>query len=164
MGASPEQLDRLVQQLRGRIGVTGPTVTRRVEAGALAKFGRATGQTDPRFLDPRQPDGAMIAPPTYLSVFCNDTMGGGVITHDLPFDMFLHTDDAVEIHAPIRAGDDITAVARYADVYLKQGRNGPMLFQIAEMTLTNQHGAKVATVSVGSVSFDAPATVSVAHG
>jgi hypothetical protein len=164
LAASPEQLDRLVERLRARIGITGPTATRRIEAGALAKFARATGQTESRYLDPRQPEGAMVAPPTYLSVFCNDTMGEGLITHDLPFDMFLHTDDAVEMHAPIRAGDDITAVARYADVYLKQGRNGPMLFQIAEMRLTNQHGAEVATVRVGSVSFDAPATVAVSHG
>src|SRR6201986_2979411 len=100
MAATPEELEALIERLRARIGTTGPVGTRRIEAGALAKFARATGQTDPRFLDPRQPEGAMIAPPTYLSVFCNDTMGEGVITHDLPFDMFLHTDDAVEVHTP----------------------------------------------------------------
>lgn len=164
MAASPAELEDLVTRLRTRIGVKGKTVTRLVEAGALAKFARATGQSDPCYLDLEQPDGRMKAPPTYLSVFCNDTMGDGLIDHDLPFDMFLHTDDAVEVHAPIRAGDRITAVAAYADAYLKQGRNGPMLFQFAEMTLFNARDEKVATVRVGSVSFDAPATVGERHG
>jgi hypothetical protein len=73
---------------------------------------------------------------------------------DLPFDMFLHTDDQVESRRPILAGDQIRAVARYADAYVRVGRNGPLLFQIAEIILTNQKREDVATIRVGSAAFD----------
>jgi acyl dehydratase len=154
---SAEELQRHVERLRKRIGTTGVPATRKVEAGALIKFARATGQTDPIFLDEEQARrglfGAVIAAPTYLSTFCADAMSG-LIDLDLPLSMFLHTDDIVELGEPIRAGDCISAVARYADAYIREGRSGPLLFQITEMTLTNQNGEHVALVRVGTVSFD----------
>src|SRR5689334_3908493 len=108
----------------------GPTCQRRIEAGALIKFARATGQTDPLYIDEeaaaRGPFGVLIAPPTYLSTFANEALVG-LMAQDLPLDMFLHTDDIVEMGMPIRAGDWITANAVYADAALRQGRNGPLL-------------------------------------
>jgi acyl dehydratase len=65
----------------------------------------------------------------------------------------LHTDDQVEIHAPIRPGDTIKAFARYAGAQRKDGRQGPMLFQSADLILERQGGAPVATVRIVSVSF-----------
>lgn len=157
----PGALDALVQRLRGRIGMTAAPVTRPIEAGALIKFSRATGQTDPLYLDrdaaAAGPFGAILAPPTYLSTFVADAMGGQLMDLDLPLAMFLHTDDAVELGAPILAGNEITAVARYADAYLREGRNGPLLFQFAEVDMTNQDGAFVAQLRVGAVSFNSPA-------
>lgn len=155
--ATITELQPHLVRLRERIGMTGPAITKKIEAGSLIKFARATGQTDALYLDEaaaaRGPYGAIIAAPTYVSIFCHDTLAD-LITFDLPLSMFLHTDDAVELGPPIRAGDTIDAVARYADAYLREGRNGPLLFQIAEVTLTNQHSAHVATVRVGAVSFD----------
>lgn len=160
MAATLELLRPHAERLKGRIGTTGATVVRRVEEGALVKFALATGQTDPLYVDPeaarRGPYGAVLASPTYLSTFTNGTMGDGFFDFDLPVKMFLHTDDAVELGAPIVAGDEISATARYADVYLRQGRSGAMLFQVAELTMTNQRDEHVATLRVGSVSFDSP--------
>jgi hypothetical protein len=96
----------------------------------------------------------VLAPPTYLSVFTNDTLGHGLMVKDLPFGMFLHTEDQVESFRPIVVGDVITAVARYADVHVREGRNGPMLIQVAEISLTNQRREMVATIRVGSAAFD----------
>jgi acyl dehydratase len=67
--------------------------------------------------------------------------------------MFLHSDDIAELGAPILAGDEIRASARYVDAYLREGKRGPMLFQTAEMKLTNQADAHVATVRVSAVSL-----------
>ncbi|MDO7842289.1 FAS1-like dehydratase domain-containing protein [Sphingomonas immobilis] len=155
--ATAADLQPHVDRLRTRIGTIGPGVSRRIEVGALVKFAHATGQTDPLYIDEaaaaKGPFGAIIAAPTYVSTFCAETMAG-LLTFDLPLSMFLHTDDAVDLGVPIRAGDVISGEARYAEAYLREGRAGPLLFQIAEMTLSNQDGARVATVRVGSVSFD----------
>lgn len=146
-------------RLQARIGLEGPRFQRRIEAGALIKYARATGQTDPAYIDEnaaaRGPHGMIIAPPTYVGTFCNDALAG-VIASDVPFDIFLHSDDVVKSFEPIRAGDTIDAVAVFAEAFIREGRNGPLLFQFADMALTNQHGRTVATVRVGSVSFNAP--------
>jgi hypothetical protein len=149
-----QELADLVQRLRSRVGLVSAPVTRRIEAGAIAKFARATGQTDPRLLDPEGLDGIMEAPPTYLSVFCNDVLPGLIVHEGLPFTMYLHTEDHVELLRQLRAGDRITAVAHYADVFVKEGRNGPILFQTAEMTLSDAAGKVVARVRVSTASFN----------
>ena len=97
--------------------------------------------------------GGLIAPPTYVSCFTADVLTGDLFDFDVPLKRFLHSDDVVENFAPIRVGEVISARARYADVYLRAGRNGPLLFQVAEMSLTRGE-APVATVRVASVSFD----------
>jgi acyl dehydratase len=151
-------LEALVARLRDHIGLESPPVVRTIEAGALRKFAAATGQTDPLYTDEEAaragPHGAVLAPPTYMSVFTNDTLGHGLMVKDLPFAMFLHTEDQVESFRPIVVGDVITAVARYADVHVREGRNGPMLIQVAEISLTNQRREMVATIRVGSAAFD----------
>jgi acyl dehydratase len=151
------ELEPVLERLRGRIGMMSEPVTRKIEVGALKKFARATGQTDPLYVDEEAaragPHGALVAPPTYLSTFGNDTLSFGLIVKDLPFGMFLHTDDQVESFRPILAGDEITAVARFADAYVREGRNGPLLFQIAEILLTNQRGEDVGVIRVGSAAF-----------
>lgn len=151
-------LNGLLEMLRGRIGMESEPIVRKVEAGALKKFARSTGQSDPIYTDEEAaragPLGVLVASPTYLSTFTNETLGRGLIYKDLPFAMFLHTDDHVESLRPILAGDEIRAVARYADAYLREGRSGPMLFQIAEILLTNQRGEDVAVIRVGSAAFD----------
>jgi hypothetical protein len=49
--AQGANLDALLERLRGRIGITSAQVVRKIEAGALIKFARATGQTDPLYID-----------------------------------------------------------------------------------------------------------------
>jgi acyl dehydratase len=164
--ADRNELQGHLERLRSRIGMIGPGARRKIEAGALIKFARATGQTDPLYLDEeaaRQgPFGALIACPTYLSVFANEALVG-LLVHDLPLDMFLHTDDVVEMGVPIRVGDEITATARYADAVLREGRRGPMLYQYTDMTLRNQHGHLVAQLRIGAVSFDSKGTTADAN-
>lgn len=147
----------VVERLKTRIGIERGPVTRTVEAGALIKFARAVGETNPLYLDEAYARttrfGALIAAPTYVSCFTADVLTDGLFDFDLPLKRFLHSDDAVENHSVIRAGDVISATARYADAYVREGRNGPLLFQVAEMRLARE-AELVATVRVASVSFD----------
>ena len=150
-------LSALVEKIRKRIGISNGPVVRRIEAGALIKFAKATGETNRLFLDEDYARstrfGGLIAPPTYLSTFPPDVLGP-VFERDLPFKRMLHTDDIAKIHQPIRPGHLISASARFADVYVKEGRTGPMLFQAADMTLVEADAGLVAVVRVATVHFD----------
>src|SRR3990167_5250920 len=130
-------LEAVLEKLRMRIGETRGPLVRTIEAGALIKFAAATGP---------------VAAPTYISTFCAEAIAG-LIDLDVGLPMFLHRDDIAELGAPILAGDEIRASARYVDAYLREGKRGPMLFQTAEMKLTNQADAHVATVRVSAVSL-----------
>lgn len=147
--SEPINLDFIVTRLRAKIGQRGKTVRHKVEPGALIKFARATGQIHPHFLDEQH---GPIAAPTWLSRYCADACAG-LIELDIGLPMFLHSDDAARLGSPIRGGDTITTSSHLADVFVKQGKQGAMLFQTVEMELTNQHGTHVATVRVSAVSF-----------
>lgn len=147
--AEPADIPALLARLRERIGTRAAPTARLVEPGALAKFSRATGQTDPIYLDPAH---GPLAPPTYLSTFCAEGLAG-LFVLDLPLAMFLHTDDVAELGEPIRGGDTIATEGELVDVFRKDGRRGPMLFQTARLVLTNQRGAHVATLDVSTASF-----------
>lgn len=135
----------------------GPLVRRRIEAGALIRYARATGQTNPFYTDEKAakegPFGALIAPPTYIGTFGNEAFEG-VFPETPEYGMFLHSSDSVVQHEPIRADDLIEAQAVLASRTLKDSRQGSMLLQTGIMTLTNQHGRCVATVEVGMASFN----------
>jgi acyl dehydratase len=135
----------------------GPLVRRRIEAGALLKFARATEESDPLYTDEdaaqQGPYGALIAPPSYVGTFGNEAFAG-VFPPAPEFSMFLHTGDTVVHHEPVKAGDLIEAQAVLTSRTMKAGRHGPMLLQTGAMTLTNQHGRCVATVEMGMASFN----------
>lgn len=142
-------LEALLVRLRSRVGIKAKPSSRLVEPGALIKFSRATGQTDPLFLEAEH---GPLAPATYLSTFCAEGLAG-MFDLDLPLAMFLHTDDVVELGESIRGGDTITTEGELIDVFPKQGRRGPMLFQTARLVLRNQHALHVATLRVSTASF-----------
>ncbi len=146
-----------VERLKRKIGhQSGPDV-QYVEAGAIAKFARAIGETNPLYFDDAYARttrfGGIIAPPTYASRFITPLLPGEMFDFDLPLSRALHSDDIAENDLPIRPGDTITTTARYADVFVKQGRRGPMLFQAADLTCLNQHGERVALIRMLSVNF-----------
>lgn len=153
----PPDLTPHLERLRRKIGhQSGPLVTE-VEAGAIAKFARAIGETNPLHFDEAYARttrfGGIIAPPTYASCFITPLLPGEMFDFDLPLERALHSDDIAENDLPIRPGDVITTTARYADVFIKQGRSGPLFFQAADLTLTNQDDARVAVIRMLSVSF-----------
>jgi acyl dehydratase len=149
--------EALAQGLRERIGFEGAPFTHTVEKGALIKFAKAVGETSRVYLDEAYAKttrfGGLIASPTWVSVYPPEVMSG-VLVRDLPLTRFLHTDDIAETYGVIRAGDEITAVAKYADVFVRKGRLGQMLFQAGDVLLTNQHKTLVAKVRVVAVNFE----------
>lgn len=150
-------MDEMVEKVRRRIGVkTEPHVTQ-VEQGTMMRFARDTGETHPLYIDPvaagKSRFGAIIASPSFCSWFLRGIVPDLIFDFDLPLQTILHTDDVVENGAVIRAGDTIAAVGELKDVFVREGRNGRMLFQTGDVTLTNQDDAFAGMVRTVSVLF-----------
>jgi acyl dehydratase len=147
----------LIEKLRPRIGVATEPVRVEVERGAICRFALYTGETNPVFFDEerarRTRFGGIIAPPCFLSWFLKGIVPDKLFDFDLPLPTVLHSDDVVQLGAPIRPGDVIEAVGALTEVFERRGRKGPMLFQSGDVNLTNQHGAFVGMIRTISVLF-----------
>jgi acyl dehydratase len=122
-----------------------PPVT---EAEILA-YAAAYGETNPLHTDPaaaaRGPHGSLIAPPT----FAVSLRGHHFTPRNMPRDLGRNGFDAgkdIEMGAPIRPGDVLTASSTVHDIYEKTGRSGTMVFIVFRMKVTNQAGDMVAVV------------------
>ena len=134
-------------------------VTRYVEVGALLKFARATGETNPMFIGSEGSQAKterLMAPPTYVATLCDGL--AGVFKPHPEHNMFLHTADTVVNYEPIYSGDNITAKAESRGLENKIGSRGPTIVERGLVTLTNQYGRTVATVEVEMRSFSTDAT------
>ena len=47
------------------------------------------------------------------------------------------------LHRPIRPGDRLTGVSRIVDLYEKEGSQGPLIFTMRELRVTDADGAPV---------------------
>ena len=154
---APVAIDDLVAKVRTRLHVKTAPITVEVERGTMLRYARDTGETNPIFFDDAYAKttklGGIIAPPTFISWFLKGIVPDQVFDFDLPLKTVLHTDDVVENGDYIRPGDHITAVGELTDVFVRQGRNGPMLFETGDVTCTNQHGRFVGMVRTISVLF-----------
>jgi len=144
-----------VEELKKHLGEEGPPQVEEIERGAIAKFARAIGETNPLYFDPEYAKktrfGSIVAPPTFISRLHGH--GPTFPRPEVPLQRVLHTDDVIEHFEPIRPGDQITVVSRFTDVFEKGGKSGPMLFETITRRMTNQKGQLVATVAMTTVRF-----------
>ena len=124
----------VVERLRTRIGVDGPAVTAPVEAGHVRRFAQAIGDANPRWRTEAPPTFLVALAPVSIHLGEAEEYGKG----------WLNGGNRFEYFAPVRIGDEITAVGRVADVYEKEGSSGNLLFIIFETEYTNQRGEVVA--------------------
>jgi len=149
-------LDAIVERLRQRIGTETPRTITEVEKGAIRKFADAIGDPDPLYRDEeyarRTRFGGIIAPATFVAAF---TAGHfpEIVDGTLPFARMLHSEDACTCWRSMRPGDVITAFARYAGAFARQGSRGPMVFQQADLILQDPAAQRVAEVRITTVSF-----------
>ena len=126
----------VIDRIKTRIGVEGPAVTAKVEAGHVRRFAEAIGDDNPRW--------EREAPPTFLVA-----LAGASMHLDDAEDFgkgWLNGGNRFEYFAPVMIGDEITARGHVADVYDKSGASGEMLFIVFETQYTNQRGELVAKV------------------
>jgi acyl dehydratase len=115
----------------------------------ILAYAAAYGETNPLYTDPaeaaRGPHGGLIAPPT----FTVSLRGKHFMPREMPRNLGRNGFDAgkdIEIGAPIRPGDVLTASSTVHDIYEKTGRSGTMVFIVFRTTVTNQRGETTAVV------------------
>jgi acyl dehydratase len=119
-----------------------------VEKGRLRFFARATGQTDPVYLDEeaaRQAGyGSLPVPPTFFFCLEMEACGSNQLCALFGIDIgqLLHGEQHFSYRAPAVAGDTLSFAGRITDVYHK--KDGALGFVTVETRVTNQHGAHVA--------------------
>jgi N-terminal half of MaoC dehydratase len=120
----------VVDRLRSRIGVDGPAVTAPVEAGHVRRFAEAIGDPNTRWREEAPPTFLVALAPASIHLAEAEEYGRGWLNGGNRFDYF----------APVRIGDEITAIGRVADVYEKEGSTGNLLFIVFETEYRNQRG------------------------
>ena len=124
------------------VGKVYDTVQHSVKTEKAVDWAKASGEADPRFIDPAHPD--FQAHPSFTSHFSNRWM----LPEDFPDfgGRGIDGGKSVEVHAPIRGGDVLSGDSQIADIYAKTGRSGTMVFIVHRIEFRNQSGVKVATV------------------
>ncbi len=130
------------EEAKKQIGTASESQVHEIERGAIRRFAEAIGDPNPVFNDEQQARktrfGGMIAPPT----FCR-SLGAAipnVALKNLPGLRVLDGGSDWEYFQPIRPGDRITTQSKVADLRETEGRIGPMVFIVIEITYTNQFG------------------------
>jgi acyl dehydratase len=109
-----------------------------VDRARIVQFADAIGDPDERYRTD-QP----IAPPTFPTVMQIATGGQVVLDPELGLDYtrVVHGEQEYEIQRPLRAGDELTATPRIADIYAK----GPNEFLVTETIIRDAKGDVVVT-------------------
>lgn len=105
-----------------------------VERGHLRRFAEAIGDESERWAD--------TAPPTFLRAMLSELPSAPELE---AFPQMLDGGSDWEYGTPVRVGDTITAITRFAGVNQRTIGVGPAVFLQLETRYTNQNGEWVAT-------------------
>ncbi len=147
-GAQPEfEYDESV------IGVDTEVGSVQVTSEQIAAYCQSVGETNPLYTDEEAaaagPYGGLVAPPGMLSAL---PFGFGGLDPKVKFgNTTFMAGTRLELDAPIRPGDTVTAAAQVKEIFPKTGRSGTMLFVVRRTTYTNQDGERVAAMEQSQV-------------
>jgi hypothetical protein len=109
-----------------------------VDRDRIVQFADAIGDDDPRYRTDEP-----IAPPTFPTVMQIASGGQVVLDQELGLDYsrVVHGEQEYVTERPLRAGDELTAKPRIADIYAR----GPNEFLVVETAYADATGAVVCT-------------------
>lgn len=111
-----------------------PPAVMDVERGHVLRFAEAIGDDNARW--------TAVAPPTFLRAMLSDLPAAPELES---FPQMLDGGSDWEYGEPVRVGDTVTAVTRFAGVNQRSIGVGPAVFLQMETRYTNQHGDWLAT-------------------
>jgi acyl dehydratase len=130
------------------IGHELPASVLPIERSRLQYFAKATGQTDPVYLEPTAARAAgyrdLPAPPTFLFAAELDSGAAFRLLQELqiPIAKVLHGEQSFTYHGTACAGDTVTVRSTISDIYDR--KNGALEFVIKTSRATNQSGELLA--------------------
>ena len=141
---------------RRHIGSELPPFTVEVERGRLRFFAKATGQTDPEYVDDDAARAAghpaLPVPPTFLFCLEMESPQPGAMRELLGLDIgrILHGEQGFTYYRHAFAGDRLSFRQRIEDIYDKKG--GALEFIVRRTAVSNQRGEAVAELRCVTVS------------
>ena len=137
----------ITEKMRQAVGVESDPVTYVVEKWHVSRFAQAIGDDSPIYHDETEARktryGGIIAPPTFFRAFFPKEPPVNV-RDEVTLDRVLDGGSDWEFFEPIRPGDKITVTSKLADLNVKSGRMGDMLFMAVDITYRNQFDQAVA--------------------
>lgn len=132
------------------------TAPEEIGRASIRKFALAVGDLGPRYLDQdfaaTTRFGGIIAPPTFVceswQYFTGDLNEDGGFAQAVqinPGGRLRRGGNDYQFFQPVRPEDRITATAKLAEAYWREGRSGRLLFVVNEFRYTNQRGDLLAT-------------------
>ena len=154
-----EDIDKIIEKLRGRIGKEEYTNKYEVEKGTIHRFALAIGDSNPLWQDKEyaRKEGFedIIALPALILALGWDEFEQQFQQY-MPYNSGVHGSTEVEFYEPIHPNDVITVKSKLADVYSRKGKRfGDMAFLVFERVYTNQKQQLVAKCRQTQVSFPA---------
>ena len=137
----------ITDEIRAAIGMQSEPAVIEIEKGMIKKFAEAVEDLNPLWQDEEYARnaryGGIVAPPGF---FMTVMMRGERVEFpfQLPFTRVLDGGGEWEFLKPIRPGDVLTVVNRFADIFEREGRTGKMVFMVTETTWRNQRNEVVA--------------------
>ena len=151
------QESAITDEMRAAVGVESEPYVNDVEKGAILKFARAIGDTNPIHTDEeaarRSRHGGLVAPPTFFRSLRSGEMKVDVKS---PYSANLDGGSEWEYYEPVRPGDRITVTTMVSNVFERPGRLGNMLFIQRETKYVNQFSTTVAIQRTTGISYQPP--------
>ena len=151
------QESAITPEMRAAVGVESEPYTNDVEKGAIIKFARAIGDSNPIYTDEEAARnsryGGIVAPPTFFR-----SMRSGAMKVDVqnPYSANLDGGSEWEYYEPVRPGDRITVTTMISNIFERAGRLGNMVFIQRETRYVNQFDTLVAIQRTTGISYDPP--------
>ena len=151
------QESAITPEMKAAIGVESEAYTNEVEKGAIIKFARAIGDTNPIYNDEeaarKSRYGGLVAPPTFFR-----SMRSGPMKVDVqsPYSANLDGGSEWEYYEPVRPGDRITVTTKISNIFERAGRLGNMMFIQRETKYVNQFGSTAAIQRITGISYQPP--------
>lgn len=138
------------------VGTEGAPFRLDVERGKIHEFARATGSSDPAYLEAEHP----VSPPTFLTTtfFWQPEEANPWSAVELDQQRGLHAEQEFTFFGPPpRAGTTLTCQSRIGEIYTKQGRRGgEMTFAVMYTDFRDESGELVAQAKLTGVETGRP--------
>ncbi len=138
----------LTDEHKAWIGHEAPPVQVEVSRRDIVKYAIATEQVLPKYLNGGE------APPMFIFNLFGSLKQVSEIRHDglprgsgggpkLPLQRVMAGGTELILLCPIKPGDRLTGVQRIVDIFEKQGSQGPLIFTVQSLRVTNADGETV---------------------